>query len=223
LKKFLPLIVFIILSLFTGSLSVGGLQKAYGGGIGFCEDDFDCGFFDVCIPGVCDTQTNTCVPGPPIPECCADDFDCEFFDVCIPGACDQQTNTCVPGPPIPECCADDFDCEFFDVCIPGACDQQTNICLPGDPIPECCASDSDCGFFDVCIPEVCDLQTNICLSGDPIPGCFVEVGGELIPLDTTSLILAGTQTTVSWLIPVTVSAIGIAIVIARKFSKYQPV
>ncbi len=151
MKKFLPLIVFIILPLFTGSLSVGGLQKAYGGGIGFC----------------------------------ADDSDCEFFDVCIPGACDLQTNTCVPYDPIPECCADDFDCEFFDVCIPGACDQQTNTCVPDDPITECCAYDFDCGFFDVCIPEVCDLQTNICLPGDPIPGCFVEVGGELIPLETT--------------------------------------
>jgi len=43
------------------------------------------------------------------------------------------------------------------------------------------------------------------------------VGGELIPLDTTSLILAGTQMNAAWMIPVIVSAIGIGIVIARKF------
>jgi len=43
------------------------------------------------------------------------------------------------------------------------------------------------------------------------------VGGELIPLDTTSLLLAGTQMNAAWMIPVIVSAIGIGIVIARKF------
>jgi len=43
------------------------------------------------------------------------------------------------------------------------------------------------------------------------------VGGKIIPLDTTMVLLAGTQLTASWLIPVIVSAIGIGIVIARKF------
>jgi len=43
------------------------------------------------------------------------------------------------------------------------------------------------------------------------------VGGFLIPLDTTALLLAGTQMTAAWMIPVIVSAIGFAIVIARKF------
>ncbi len=43
------------------------------------------------------------------------------------------------------------------------------------------------------------------------------VGGELIPLDTTMVLLAGTQMTMAWLIPVIVSVIGIGIVIARKF------
>jgi len=43
------------------------------------------------------------------------------------------------------------------------------------------------------------------------------IGGTLIPIDKTSLLLAGTQMTAVWMIPVIVSAIGIAIVIARKF------
>ncbi len=46
---------------------------------------------------------------------------------------------------------------------------------------------------------------------------FSAVGGEIIPLDTTMVLLAGTQTTAAWMIPVIVSAIGIGIVIARKF------
>ncbi len=43
------------------------------------------------------------------------------------------------------------------------------------------------------------------------------VGGELIPLDTTMVLVAGTQTNAAWMIPVIVSGIGIGIVLARKF------
>jgi len=42
------------------------------------------------------------------------------------------------------------------------------------------------------------------------------IGGELIPLDNTSLLVAGSQLTAAWLIPVVVTALGIAIFIARK-------
>ena len=42
------------------------------------------------------------------------------------------------------------------------------------------------------------------------------VGGELIPLETTSLLLVATQSAAAWMIPVIVSAVGIGIVIARK-------
>jgi len=53
----------------------------------------------------------------------------------------------------------------------------------------------------------CDLQV---FSQHP-------VGGEFIGVDTTSVLVAGTQSTAAWMIPVIVSAIGIGIVIARKF------
>jgi len=43
------------------------------------------------------------------------------------------------------------------------------------------------------------------------------VGGDIFPLDSTMVLVAGTQTTAAWMIPVIVSAIGIGIVIARKF------
>jgi len=42
------------------------------------------------------------------------------------------------------------------------------------------------------------------------------VGGTMIPIDTTALLLAGAQMNAAWLIPVIVVAIGFAIVIARK-------
>ena len=53
----------------------------------------------------------------------------------------------------------------------------------------------------------------------PLPGIVnpCPVGGELIPLDTTSLIVVGAQMNAAWMIPVIVSAIGIGIVLARKF------
>jgi len=41
------------------------------------------------------------------------------------------------------------------------------------------------------------------------------VGGEFLPIDSTALLVAGTQST-AWMIPVIVSAIGIGIVLARK-------
>jgi len=43
------------------------------------------------------------------------------------------------------------------------------------------------------------------------------VGGEFIGIETTSVLAAGAQSTAAWMIPVIVSAIGIGIVIARKF------
>ncbi len=45
----------------------------------------------------------------------------------------------------------------------------------------------------------------------------MAVGGDIIPLDSTMVLVAGTQYTAAWMIPVLVSAIGIGIVIARKF------
>ena len=43
------------------------------------------------------------------------------------------------------------------------------------------------------------------------------VGGEFIGVDSAALLLAGAQMNAAWMIPVIVSGIGFAIVIARKF------
>jgi len=47
--------------------------------------------------------------------------------------------------------------------------------------------------------------------------CRSAVGGEFIGIETTSVLAAGAQYTAAWMIPVIVSGIGFAIVIARKF------
>jgi len=55
------------------------------------------------------------------------------------------------------------------------------------------------------------------IDADDASFCVQAIGGEIIPLDTTMVLVAGTQTTAAWMIPVIVSGIGIAVVIARKF------
>jgi len=45
----------------------------------------------------------------------------------------------------------------------------------------------------------------------------LAVGGEFIGIDSTMVLAAGAQYTAAWMIPVIVSGIGFAIVIARKF------
>lgn len=47
-------------------------------------------------------------------------------------------------------------------------------------------------------------------------GKVCYVGGEFIPIETTSLLLAGTQMTASWMIPVLVAGSGIVFVLVRR-------
>ncbi len=44
-----------------------------------------------------------------------------------------------------------------------------------------------------------------------------DVGGEFLGVDSTALLVSGAQMNAAWMIPVIVSGIGFAIVIARKF------
>jgi len=86
----------------------------------------------------------------------------------------------------------------------------------GHNIPQTCAG--------------CDLEFEICEGGmtgyaecsairDSCRRSLMcnAVGGEFIGIETTSVLAAGAQYTAAWMIPVIVSGIGIAIVIARKF------
>jgi len=62
-----------------------------------------------------------------------------------------------------------------------------------------------------------DLITNHPIEVHEWPTVPPAVGGEFIGIETTSVLAAGAQYTAAWMIPVIVSAIGIGIVIARKF------
>jgi len=49
-----------------------------------------------------------------------------------------------------------------------------------------------------------------------IPSPCAVVGGELVPLESTALLLYYSQATAAWMIPAVVSAVGIGLVIARR-------
>ncbi len=78
------------------------------------------------------------------------------------------------------------------------CFEQYRQCSPGTNSQTCLDQLLDCF-------EINELQ------------CKSAVGGEFIGIETTSVLAAGAQYTAAWMIPVIVSGIGIAVVIARKF------
>jgi len=119
------------------------------------------------------------------------------FDICLAGTGGDpiEDSECVE---IYKSCLEADECPI-DACI--QCDFDVASCILATvgtqtPIEECFAT------FDTC------LQRN---------QCFASVGGEFIVIDSTALLITGAQMNASWMIPVIVSGIGFAIVIARKF------
>jgi len=104
--------------------------------------------------------------------------------------------------------------------LPGAdgefCPIQAGICFPENPIRGLFGQ-LTCGnsiVFSVSgiVTGIVEAESNIVTFTNECP-----VGGEFLGVDSTALLLAGTQMNAAWMIPVIVSAIGIGIVIARKF------
>ncbi len=94
----------------------------------------------------------------------------------------------------------------------------------GFPFPESC---QDCDaleklFLEQCTIGVTSLNGVDCFELELVlRTCAADfcpaVGGVFEGVDTTSLLVSGAQMNASWMIPVIVSGIGFAIVIARKF------
>ena len=106
----------------------------------------------------------------------------------------------------------------FKITIPGTCSTGGTLCT----ITQIIDSTGDGGAntlnepFDVAT----DLSGNVFVTGRVSDNAFkiqftTLVGGTIIPLDTTSLLLAGTQITASWMIPVIVTGAGIVLVFVR--------
>jgi len=62
--------------------------------------------------------------------------------------------------------------------------------------------------------EISDLYNNG--AGLELEEHNKAIGGKIIPLDTTMVLLAGSQMTAAWILPAVVAGLGFAIVIARK-------
>jgi len=73
------------------------------------------------------------------------------------------------------------------------------------------------GTKTVIVTETGNVDCNAISHVDYIAYLGYMIGGESIPIDTTMVLLAGSQMTAAWMIPVIVAGIGIGIVIARKF------
>ncbi len=61
-----------------------------------------------------------------------------------------------------------------------------------------------------------DSIFSVCIDNFVFDNMPLSVGGSFTPIDTTMVLLGATETTVSWIIPAIVAAIGIGIVLARK-------
>jgi len=183
------------------------------------EVDEDCGNNIVEGNEVCDegddngTTTCGCTDSCTLPgsgtECRESTGSCDPAESCDgAGSCDDDVLE-----PEFTACGDQSDTQCSN---PNSC-SDAGVCLARNEAPG-----TSCEATECTDPDTCD-DSGKCTQGQRLttPEC-VPVGGELIPLDTTSLILASTQTTFSWLIPITISVIGIAIVIATRFSKLQP-
>jgi hypothetical protein len=89
------------------------------------------------------------------------------------------------------------------------------------PRSDSCFPEEAGGFFPgvdpITMDKVPTVEEAALATHTVIPCMKMPVGGEFIGIDTTSVLVAGAQYTAAWMIPVIVSAIGIAIVIARKF------
>jgi len=220
--------------LFSGILliSLGSNQQVFAGlvpdpcdGV-VCDDSNPCTtdscFFGSCVffPGnagaTCRAAVGTCDVAETctgISSICPGDSVLPSIITCrgAADACDVQEK-CTGSSPF--CPVDGFapngaECGPNDAC-------QINVCGFGN----CVGIVTDCNDLDACTADSCN-PTLGCVNVE-IPACFPDngddsmIGGEIIPIETTSLILAGAQT-FSWMIPVVLSVLGIGLfVVSRK-------
>jgi len=49
-----------------------------------------------------------------------------------------------------------------------------------------------------------------------LPDNSQVIGGKLIPLDTTALLLAGAQSSLAWILPLVLGGVGLAVFMLRR-------
>ncbi len=116
---------------------------------------------------------------------------------------------CNPNPSSPACDTDGDG-------VPDGQDPDPDDPCNPNPSSPACDTDGDG------VPDSTDPDPNDPCNPNPSsPACTqprMPVGGEIIPLDTTMVLIAGTQGTAAWCIPAAISAVGIVLglMIARR-------
>jgi len=137
-------------------------------------------------------------------QCLEDNPDEVLPDFCI-GPADEFFFQCVEQcPPIGEC-LEDIDCGASNAC-------QFNTCQGGI----CVSAALFCDDLDACTDNSCDpvLGCTFTPSNDPI--CQpTPVAGELLPLDSTALLLAGIQSMTVWMVPTVLGLAGAGVYLVK--------
>ena len=136
------------------------------------------------------------------------------------------------------------DCTADEQCEQGKCAIYTCenlICTTTGFIPNCCASDADCPLDTQCADSFCNVATNLCELGpevqclpdsdpctndvtcDPTLGCnFFDptllncrIAGELLPLNTSALMIAGLTSMSVWMVPAVAGLAGVGVYLVK--------
>jgi hypothetical protein len=195
-----------------------------------CDDGLFCNGAETCNAGTCQTGT--------APNCndgvsCTDDSCNEATD-----SCDNVTNDDICNNGLfcdgVETCNAVLGCQVGsapvcndgDVCTDDSCTEESGcvndpdptndpICLPFD------CSQLECNDNDVCTDDTCTDELG-CMNdfdptNDPVcqPPTDSPVAGELLPLDSTALMIAGLTSSAIWMIPAVAGLAGVGVYLVK--------
>jgi hypothetical protein len=132
------------------------------------------------------------------------------FDVpCVVGfVCDPNTGMCVPDPDA-ECVTND-DCDDGNLCTQEIC--RGGVCQ-GLAVLNCAINP------DICIDTACNPSNGQCEETfDPTNDLVCQedqVAGELLPLDSTALLIGGLSSMSMWMIPAVVGIAGAGVYLVK--------
>jgi len=142
----------------------------------------------VCDPGELDTCLKDCFI---VKQPCSTNADCSPDEVCIEEFCE-------PACTVNADCDDGLFCNGAETCNAGTCQAGSDPCFDGDE----CSIDS------------CDEVGDVCLF-DNNPICEEPVAGQLLPTDSTALLLAGIQSMTVWMIPTVLGLAGAGVYLVK--------
>lgn len=195
-----------------------------------CNDSLECTDNDTCLGGLCagipKVEGSSC--GDSQTQCTNQDT-CSLLGQCIDNG--QQPNGSSCGS------SSNTECTNADTCFSGQCNpnNESGGFPCGDAGTACINQDtcdgsgacSDNGFAststscaadeDQCTQDTCD-GSGVCELGPFVEdgiACFL-VGGEIIPIEATSLLVSGVQTNLTWIVLAGMIAVGASTILIRR-------